>query len=421
MTGLTVYRASVLILACLVAGGTAFAQSAAEYNSSGVDFYKAQQWNQALDAFHHAYELAPDNETIRRNLCNTYQAAAHDLAKSGDAQDISSGADLLTEAISIDPKNASPLIQLGSYYLRLDLDNDAVFRLEEALELDPDNITAMDLLGDAYYKNNDLASALAMWNYVAKKDPKRPGLKSKLLKATREADVEDNYKKTESRHFTVSFAPGTRHYEISGVLRILETAYLEIGRKLGGVYPSQPVQVIVYTANDFSHATAAGDHVGALYDGKIRVPIDDKQGNQLSKSELRRRLYHEYTHVVVRYIGGDKIPWWLNEGLAETLSRHLDESMIKKLNEAYDEHTIFALQDLEKSQLGRLNPDQLALAYRQAHATVDYLIRRFGQRKFVVLLQTIASGVPTEDALKQVYRRRYAEIEREVAQTIRHG
>ncbi|MCC7556289.1 MAG: hypothetical protein KO254_09315, partial [Methanoculleus marisnigri] len=71
---------------------------------------------------------------------------------------------------------------------------------------------------------------------------------------------------------------------------ILERAYTEVGRRFGGVHPPGPIQVRVYTADDFSRVTLLGEHVGAVYDGAIRLPLSDKTGQVLDEAELKRRL-----------------------------------------------------------------------------------------------------------------------------------
>ncbi|MCL4692441.1 MAG: tetratricopeptide repeat protein, partial [Candidatus Hydrogenedentes bacterium] len=287
----------VCLVTFIIAAALSWAQSAAEFNANGVALYNEGRWDEAIQSFASAYNLAPDNETVRRNLCNAYQAQANALARSGD---FSTAIELLRLAISVEPENPSPLAQLGSYYLRIDMVSEAMYRLEESVELDPSSIDVQELLGDAYYKNNDLAAALAQWELVLEMNPNRPGLAEKLEKAYREESVEFNFRQTQSAHFRVSFAPGTNGGDLSRVLQILERAYRDIGRKFGGAYPPTPIQVILYTGDDFARATLLGEHVGAVYDGKIRVPIADRSGQIISEDELWRRLYHEYTHVVIR-------------------------------------------------------------------------------------------------------------------------
>lgn len=401
-----------LLLVTLLGAGPAYGDtSAAEYNAKGVEAYNDKSWEEAIHYFGKAYELARDNPTVRRNLCNAYQAHANELAR---ANDFATAADLLNVAISVDPENASPLAQLGAYYLRLDMSADAVYRLEEAAELDSANLDVLDLLGDAYYKQNDLASALAQWEIVREIQPNRKGLREKLEKAYREASVEYDFNKLQSAHFQISYARGTNGGDLSKVFSLLERAYRDIGRRCGGVYPPTPIQVIAYTADDFAKATLLGEHVGAVYDGKIRVPIRDKSGQSIAPGELQRRLYHEYTHVVVRFWAGNKVPWWFNEGLAETFSSDLSSSDVELLQRAQSAGALLPLSELEEAQLHKLDPETLQLAYRQAHATVRFLWNRYGQAGLANMLNGLANGMSREESLVAAYRLNYDLLERQV-------
>jgi tetratricopeptide (TPR) repeat protein len=406
------------VLATIVSAASVAAEepSAATFNTAGVQAYEAGQWQQAIDAFSQAYRLAPDNPTVRRNLCNAYQAAANEVARTAD---FATAAELLEAAIAADPRNASPLVQLGSYYLRLNLVQDALFRLKEAVELDPKSVVARELLGDAYYRDNNLREAIAQWEWVLEAEPKRPGLKEKLEKANREGAVEAKFGRGGSRHFVISYAPGTGRDDQNRVLSVLERAFIEVGQKFGGVYPPTPINVIIYTAKDFAEATQLGEHVGAVYDGKIRVPLKDEAGQSLPDDELRRRLYHEYVHVVVRFLANDNVPWWLNEGLAETFSRTGDEDDdLLLLREAYRQGSLFSLETLTGDQLDRLSPEALRLAYAQSYATASLLWNRFGQAPLASLMTALAEGKDPEIALQESYRRNYALLEREVANAL---
>lgn len=381
--------------------------------------FELKQYASAIEAFSNAFDLSPDNDTIKTNLCQAYQASAHETAKSGELVDIEAGARTLEFAIAVDPENPGPLVQLGSYYLRLDYDQDAVFRLEEALQLDANNLDAKELLGDAYYKSNKLNAAIEMWQEVLATKPNSPSVKTKLDKAQRELSVEGRYTKqpTRSRFFEISLAPGTRYSEFTDVTRILDQARRDVGGKLG-IYPDTITQVVVYTADDFSRATDVGAHVGALFDGKVRIPLQDSKGEKLDSKELQRRLHHEYVHVVLRYVAGNRVPWWFNEGLAETLSDTLTTDEKRVLSQAASEGRLVTLRALEGSQLEKLDPEALSMAYLQSHASVDYLMRRFGVRAINQLLGEIAAGSAIEDAMYKVFRRGYTEIERETLQSV---
>ena len=89
------------------------------------------------------------------------------------------------------------------------------------------------------------------------------------------------------------------------VLRILEDAYGEVGRAFSH-YPDQEIQVILYSDQQFQEVTDAPGWSGGVYDGKIRMPIG---GIEKETPGLRRILYHEYTHAVVRDIT-KRCPTW---------------------------------------------------------------------------------------------------------------
>ena len=402
-------------------GAHAHAQIAAEFNNLGIEAYDSGRYREAVTHFERAYEIAPESEVVRANLCNAHQAAANELAKgtANGRQDYAAAAKHLEQAIGVDPKNPGPLVQLGAYYLRLKMIPDAIFRLEEAVELKPGNIDAHELLGQAYYEDNDLPAARAQWDYVLEMAPDRDYLRNQYEKAFREESVEYDFHRTGTRHFRMSYPRGMSRSLQTRILTILERAYMDIGRKFGGVYPPGQVQVIVSTAEQFAEATQLEAHVGALYDGKMRIPLTDATGNDLTQEELKRRLIHEYVHVVVRFIGGDKVPWWLNEGLAETFSRDLEDHDLQVLERAYAEDLAFSLRDLEASQLNNLSPEVLKLAYIQSHATTNLLWSRFGQVRLAQFLSDLSVGVPTEEALRRTYRRTYLALEQEVAQSHR--
>lgn len=400
----------------LVVSPVAHGRTAAEFNQAGIEAYNSGQFKDALSHFEEAYELASDNETIKHNLCNAHQEVASAYENAGKTEEAIRH---LTLAIGIFPENPSPLVQVGSYYLKNNEISNAIFRLEEAIELKPGLLDAHFLLGEAYYQDNDLPSARVQWDYVLEVKPDWPGLQEKYDKLFREANVEQNFHSSETRHFQLSYPRGVTQNTRFKVLSILERAYADIGRKLGGVYPTDTVKVILYSSGQFAEATQLESHVGALFDGKIRAPITNEEGQWLDEDDLARRLNHEYVHVALRHLVGPNVPWWLNEGLAETLTRSMDTQRTAMLKRAYAEGVAFSLKELEGGQLNKLDPESLTLAYAQAHAVVNMLWTRYGRVRMVPMLTTLKMGADPEEALRQNYRKTYAVLEEETANAYR--
>ena len=407
-----IVRAVILGVLLFATSGTAFARSAAELNELGITAYNEKTFSKALGYFEEAYELSPDNGVIKHNLCNAHQEVASQLEQGGKTADAIRHLEL---AIGIDPENSSPLVQIGSYYLKENKVSDSIFRLEEAIELKPGLSDAHYLLGEAYYRDNDLPSARVQWDYVLEVKPDWPGLREKHDKLFREENVERDFNNSATRHFQLSYPPEVSQSTRFLVLSILERAYSEIGRKLGGVYPPDMVNVILYSADQFSEATQLDSHVGALFDGKIRAPLTDSKGQWLEEKELTRRLNHEYVHVALRHAVGPEVPWWLNEGLAETLSRGIDGDRTTMLQRAHQQALLYPLSRLEGSQLNKLDHEALTLAYAQAHATVNLLWTKYGQRRAIPMLEDLKVGMSPEEALTKNYHKTYAVLEREVA------
>ncbi|MCL4695300.1 MAG: hypothetical protein KJ060_22650, partial [Candidatus Hydrogenedentes bacterium] len=121
---------------------------------------------------------------------------------------------------------------------------------------------------------------------------------------------------------------------------------------------------------------------------------------------------------VIRFWAGDNVPWWLNEGLAETFSNEVSSADSALLYDAYQAGLLFALGEMEESQLKRLDADSLYLAYRQAHATASFLWNRYGHRGIAGIMEHLAQGEPGEDALIATCRLNYATLEREVIKNL---
>ncbi len=407
-----VARLAGCLAIALGSAGFATGDQASEYNDMGIAAYNAGHFTEAIRYFEKSHELARDNATVRHNLCNAEQSLASELAK---ANRLTEAVEPLKTAIGIEPENPAPLIQLGSYYLQMDEVQQAIFRLEEAIELKPGELAAHELLGEAYYRDNDLPSARVQWDYVLKMEPSRKGLKERYDKAFREESVENGYRRGESRHFKVSCPKDTPSLLRSQVLTALERAYLNISRKLDGTFPPTPIQVVLYGDGQFSEATQMGENIAAIFDGKIRAPLTDGKGALLNELEMERRLTHEYVHVAERAIAGDKIPWWINEGLAQTLSQDLESNEGALLRQEKAAGNLFSLTALEAHQLkAALTPERLNLAYAESHAAVKTLWDRYGQRRFLQMLRALAQGGQTEAILRDNLGIDYATLQEDM-------
>lgn len=397
----------------LAVSANAFGDTSATLNQEGVKAFGSGDIDSAVFYFKQALQLDSRDETIRTNLSNAYDAqAAREFEKGRQEYAIQ----LLEEAMAANPTNPGPFIRLGYFFLQMEENDNAIFRLEDAIELAPNNAEAHFLLGEAYYRDNDVNSALEQWEWVHTVKPSLPGLKERLATARREAKVEGEYDYQQSRRFSVTHNPDLSSSDVRRIIRILDSAYNEVGRNMNNAFPPGPIQVTLYAAEEFSDSTLMGAHIGAIFDGtRIRLPVITAEGDLVPQDQLQEVLYHEYVHVVVKYLAPRGVPWWINEGLAEALSHELSDAEERLLKYAQSNGGLFPMAQLVPHQLEQLPPEQLGVAYAQAHAVTEYLIQQCGMLNVVSILKRIDGGESAEDALRRSCRTTYETLDMALA------
>ena len=116
-------------------------------------------------------------------------------------------------------------------------------------------------------------------------------------------------------HFTIAFEGPEQLALATRALESLDRAYWRVGNALNS-YPSNPVAVVLYSAEQFRDITRAPGWAAGAYDGTIRVPM---RGALDRPEELDRVLAHEFTHALLRTLAPAGLPTWLNEGVAAAL------------------------------------------------------------------------------------------------------
>src|SRR4029077_14596027 len=133
--------------------------------------------------------------------------------------------------------------------------------------------------------------------------------------------------------------------------------------------PPDSIGVVLYTQQSFADITRAPGWVGALNDGRIRVPV---QGLSGVTPELSRILKHELTHSFVRQKTRGHAPTWIQEGLAQWMEgKRSGEDAVLLLQVNQEGHAA-SLGTLEGSWI-QLSTVEAAYAYAWALATIEYI------------------------------------------------
>jgi hypothetical protein len=208
-------------------------------------------------------------------------------------------------------------------------------------------------------------------------------------------------------HFAVMFEGPADEAVAFRALEMLEAAYYRIGSTLN-VYPSEPVEVVLHTLEQFRDVTKSPAWSAGVYDGRIRVPIKDADR---SPEQLAEVLAHEYTHAVVASLAGRQVPTWLNEGLAGVMEPKGSRDEIEALTRSAVRIPLSQLAGSFRS----LPTEQVSVAYAQSAAAVQRMIQLRGAAAVVTLLRGLNNDAPFENAFQSALGMRFQDFEGMVA------
>jgi tetratricopeptide (TPR) repeat protein len=302
------------------------------------------------------------------------------------------------------PEQPVLLMNVAYLHLRRSEYKESLEYLDRARRVAPDNPDVAKLAGWAYYGMNNLNQAVAEWKRAQALRPD-PEVQAALAKAERDKRLEATYKENESAHFTLRYSGAAQPELARDILRTLEMHYDSIESELD-YSPPDPIGVILYTQQAFQDITRAPGWVGALNDGRIRIPV---QGLTSVTPELSRVLKHELTHSFVGQKSRGHAPTWLQEGLAQWMEGKRSGDDAQTLVQVYDTKESIPLAQLEGSWMS-LSADSAAYAYAWSLANVEYIVQTGGMSDVTRILDHLADGESTEAALRSVLHGDYNDL-----------
>ncbi len=398
---------------------TAGPRQADYLNSRGVRHFEDQQYDLAVTTLEQAFMVAPGNETIRGNLLRARWKAAEQLHEEGKTEE---AIEKLVPALELAPEDPTLLVYIATLQISISHHRLAAPFLEEALAAKPAFGDAWYLLGEVHYYDGMLDHAILDWEQAAREGPSenQSRVQERIAKARRELKVESGFKSDERGHFALRFSSGEMNSVALTVSRILEDLYYELGGQFGlfPKVPVSPIPVILYDAEQFTEVTEVQEHIGALFDGKIRLKITPDNRQDIEK--LRQMAAHEYVHLLIYLLAGGKSPFWLNEGLAQYHSETWTQSHSSRywewVGSASAKYPV-TLADLDEDKLNLSDPEFAEAVYVKAFAAGRYLRNRFTREEVTNLLSSIRAGRKMSDALQEVLGLTYEQFEIQVAQT----
>jgi len=342
-------------------------------------------------------------------------AAAQFLIAKGDTDD---AINQYRQALIFAPDNVGLLLNLAVLYLHESQFTAALDPLEHARHMTPDSSpTAADvakLMGWAYSGANKMDLAIEEWKHAERLRPEAE-VEGALQKAERDKSEEEDYREGETAHFSLKYYGGAAPQLASGILRALEADFSDIESQLDYTPPEQ-IGVILYTGQAFADITHAPGWVGALNDGRIRIPV---QGLSSVTPELARVLKHELTHSFVGQKSHGRAPTWLQEGVAQWMEGRRSSGASSALLDIAGQNQMPSLGALEGSWLS-LSGSSAAFAYAWSLAAVESIVQSGGITDISRLLDRIATSPSTEAALREILRCDYADLQQQTVDYLRH-
>jgi len=348
-----------------------------------------------IELLKQSLDKLPGDETIRANLRKAYLAAGLAFLKRKDYATLEK---VMLEAQQFDDRQRNFWLLRGHALLRLQRYDEAEVDLVQARGMGEPDAQLLYMLGQVYYATDRMSEAFDVLESAALLDSQHQEIGQMFDKVRRELAVEREMDKEYGGHFIITF-DGDENSDLGlEVLKTLEDIYNDLGSRLDH-YPDPRVTVILYSRKQFAELTRSPDWAGGLYDGKIRLPVG---GINRVDERVKQSLYHEYMHVILRDIAGNNLPYWLNEGLAETAEREFGSTESAAFPLGQQQAKLFSLQVLE-GPFRNYRGQQVMLAYEQSYSFVHYLIDEYGWVQMRELLFALADGLTISAAVDRAF------------------
>jgi hypothetical protein len=311
-------------------------------------------------------------------------------------------------ALRFDSQNPTILNYYASLLVRTGNAAQALPYAERAVRAAPDSPDALTVLGYVQFAADRTPDAVRTWKHSLELRPD-PTVQKYLEKAQRDVSAEADYTQHESIHFTLRYE-GKKTSDVlrSQLVATLESEYDDLVRELG-IATRNNIPVVLYTEQSFFDVTQAPSWSGAVFDGKLRIPIN---GLTSVTPELARVLKHELAHSFISQLSSGRCPQWLNEGIAQAVEpKQLSHG--KLLADLFQTQHEIPLNALEGSFM-QFSSVQATVAYEESLAAVQFISDTYGMSDLQRILERLGQGSSTEAALRTTIHSDYGQLEGEV-------
>jgi tetratricopeptide (TPR) repeat protein len=352
---------------------------------------------------------------MTRAALGHYAAANFELSQNSPDEALDQFQDSLNFAKKDVNLQLEDLLSIAYVHMVRSEYSSALEYLDQARKIAPQSAAVAAMTGSAYYRLDRLPEAVEQWKLAQKIQPS-PMIAATLERIEKDKNTESDFREGSTHHFSLHYQGNATPQLAAEILRRLEEHFRFLQTQLRFA-PVEPISVVLYTQETFQDITRAPGWVGALNDGRIRVPI---QGLTSVTDELSQVLVHELTHSFVRQKTLGRCPTWLNEGLAQYMEGRRSEQSAQQLVAMYQagEGHYIPLHHLEGGWT-RMPAPVAAFAYAWGLAATETIIANSGMYGLERFFDHLANESSVEPALRESLQTTYPDLERNTVEYLR--
>ncbi len=298
------------------------------------------------------------------------------------------------------------LFKLGKY-------NEALSYLEDVIHKGSKNPDVHYIAGEIYYVKNELNKAIKHWE-IAQGNSSNEALRLKIEKAKKELKLDKKLRDKISCNFVLKYNQNDT-YASDLILHSLVNSYNQLAYDFGW-YKNSEFTVILYSNEDFTNILDFPSWAAAIYDGKIRIPL---QYASCNLEELEPIIRHELTHALLHRICGNNVPAWFHEGIAQYKDGIDDSASGEILRKAFINNNLISISDLG-TEFGRFKDNaKVKVAYAESLDFIEYLIDNYGFYTILDIINNFNNYLSLSELFESVYGLDLNQLENEWKEHLR--
>ncbi len=360
---------------------TGTVMKASRLNEEGLDRLDDGKFTEAVSKFRAAMDLKPADEAIAHNL--SLGLARMAVARS-DLGDVKAASEYLGEALDVWPENPEALRTMALIHYR----------------------------SGRYVESRDLALRLNAF-YPGSEDVEEFIAHLQTVIEESEGMVSED-----GHHFRLLYS-GDRRLEFEGEFLSLLQDEMDSLTAIMGYFPSNVIDVLLMTGDLGLRAVPLDPSLTGLYDGKIRVYLDEIEDVE----GVRKTVRHEMVHALLHQVGG-VLPGWFQEGMAQFLGERYLEGEDPRLR-VYLRTRLDEGYGLDLTGLGisfvDLPDEGRTAAYASSYLFMEYLVQKYGENLIPIIIGELEGGLGLVPALRELTGRDLNTLQVEFVESIRKG